>query len=848
MITCPACGHQNPPGSRFCNACGARVAPADGAGNTPVAPSAAAAAPLIKPIAPRPRGAPPAPEADLAAGALIGPGGRYVVERAIGRGGFGQAYLVRDKQLGRFCVAKRQMPNPAWSARIREQAYSNFRREAQLLSTLNTPGHPNIPEIFEYIPESHCLVMKYVEGRDLGWVLAGRGGKLPLDEGLAIIREVCSALAYMHSRSPEPVLHRDIKPSNILIDSEGRVWVIDFGLSKATPAQTIVADTQHTQMAGTFGFTPPEQWRGEAVPQSDIYALCATLHMTITGYQPAMDRSDMEDFLAGKKTPFPPARSVEPGIPPLIEAIITRGMAFNPASRPTAAQLLAALDTLLNPKARADLESPDGVNLADEAALAAWAEEHWDQAAAWLYANLADQVTRLWGKNRLAADMTAIVARNAADQHAGLDDMLALLDPGGYGAASPKLTADRRTIDFGQLGAEDSREESLQLINAGRRYVRVEIQAPRWVVPGTLSVALPPGRQQRLRLTADMRKAGESGRLRDPLLMRDRSGAAFRVDLEARLSRWGAVLQFIGGPRRANWASGDVRQLRQIGAHRGGVWTIAFSPDGRQIASGGWDQRVRLWRTADSASEGDLGDHGGNVLSLAYSHDGRFLVAGGNADQIKLWAIRERRPVQMFGGHRSYIESVFFSPDGLLLIAHSGDGQIGLWRLRDGSLVQAIRPQVGGQTIALHPDGRSLAIGCSDHAVRLWSLYDNAPLGELGGHGGVNCVAFSRSGGLLAAGDGAGVVRLWDLDSGAVRHELRGHQNAVRSVALHPDGQIVASGGVDGSVRVWRVSDGAPLQALAGHNGSILRVSFSPGGDLLASGGSDGTIRLWQPA
>ncbi|NTV62757.1 MAG: protein kinase [Oscillochloris sp.] len=844
MITCPSCGHQNPPGSRFCNACGSRVDVPDGLANLVNASNAApvAGAPLPQITAK------PSPEAELLPGELIGPGGRYVVERAIGRGGFGQAYLVRDQQLGRFCVAKRQLPNPAWSARIREQAYSNFRREAQLLTTLNTPGHPNIPEIFEYLPELHCLVMKYVEGRDLGWVLTGRGGKLPLEEGLAIIREVCSALAYMHSRSPEPVLHRDIKPSNILIDSEGRVWVIDFGLSKATPVQTAVTDTQHTQMAGTFGFTPPEQWRGEAVPQSDIYALCATLHMTITGYQPTMDRSDMEDFMAGKKAPFPPARSVEPNIPPLVDAIIRKGMAFDPAVRPTAVQLLVALDTLLNPKARADLQAPDGAALADEAALAQWAEAHWEQSAAWLYGSLAEQVTRLWGKNRLAADISDIVQRNAADQHAGLDDLLALLDPEGYGAVAPRLTADRRLIDFGQLGAEDRREEMLQLSNAGRRYVRVEIQVPRWVVSSALNVALPPGHHQRLRLTADMRRASDSGRLREALLMRDRSGAGFRIDLEARLSRWGAMLQLIGGQRRANWESGEVRQLRQITAHRGGVWALDISPDIRQIASGGWDQRVRFWRTSDGAAEDMLDDHGGNVLSVAYSHDGRFLVAAGNTEQIKLWAVRARRLVQSITGHHGYQESVCFSPDGQLLIVHSGDGRIGFWRLRDGSLVQEIRPSVGGQTLALHPDGRSLAIGCADNAVRLWGLRENAQLAALPGHrGGVNCMAYSRSGGLLVSGDGSGVVRLWDLDTHVVRQELRGHQNAVRSVALHPDGQTVASGGVDGYIRLWRVSDGAPLQALGGHSGSVLRVLFSVDGDLLASGGVDGTIRLWQP-
>jgi hypothetical protein len=528
--------------------------------------------------------------------------------------------------------------------------------------------------------------------------------------------------------------------------------------------------------------------------------------------------------------------------------MIARGMAFDPTGRPTAAQLLDALDRLLTPKARADLQSPDGTAIADEAALARWVESHWAHAAAWLYGSLADQVTRLWGKNRLAADIRAIVASHAADQHAGIDALLALLDPEGYGAIGPRLTADRRLIDFGQLGPEDRREESLQLSNSGRRYVRVEIQSPRWVMPSALNISLPPGHQQRLRLVADMRRATDSGRLRDAVLMRDRSGAGFRIDVEARLSRWGAMMQLIGGGRRSNWEGGEVRPLRQINAHRGGVWALDISPDGREIASGGWDQRVRLWRTVDGSAEGALDDHGGNVLSVAYSHDGRFLAVAGNTDQIKLWAMRGRRLVQSISGSHGYLESVRFSSDGQLIISSSGDGRICIWRISDGSLVQEIQPKVGAQTMAVHPDGRSLAFGCTDGAARLWGLREHTTLQTLGGHGsGVNCLDYGPSGGLLATGDGAGVVRLWDLDAGVVRQELRGHQNAVRALAIHPDSQIVASGGVDGSIRIWRVSDGAQLHMLTGHNSGVLRVVFSAAGDLLASGGSDGVIRLWQP-
>src|SRR5262249_35778243 len=159
------------------------------------------------------------------------------------KGGFGEAYLARDVQLDRACVVKRLALNPAWSYTDQDLARANFQREARLLVTLNSPGHPNIPEIYEYLPERQCLVMKYIEGQNLLQLCAERGGHLPEDEALRYVRDTCSALVYMHSCAPEPVLHRDIKPANILLDSADRIWLIDFGLAKVIPVAVMVADT-----------------------------------------------------------------------------------------------------------------------------------------------------------------------------------------------------------------------------------------------------------------------------------------------------------------------------------------------------------------------------------------------------------------------------------------------------------------------------------------------------------------------------------------------------------------------------------------------------------------------------
>ncbi|MCX7789415.1 MAG: WD40 repeat domain-containing serine/threonine-protein kinase [Chloroflexaceae bacterium] len=835
-VICPTCGHANPSGSRFCNACGARVAP-----TIPVTSPTDGAAATRSGVA-------GASQAGLPRGAAIDPQGRYIVERAIGKGGFAEAYLVNDRQLNRFAVAKRHSPNPAWSARTREFAARNFAREAELLVTLNTPGHPNIPEIYEYLPEQGVLVMKYVEGRDLSQIVRERDGVLPPEIALPIVRDVAAALAYMHSRRPEPVLHRDVKPSNIIIDSAGRVWLIDFGLSRVAPVQPDL-NSQHTQLAGTLGFTPPEQWRGQAEPRSDVYALAATLHTILTGHQPTLTRAELPDFLRGAINPFPPVRSLNPSLHPDVAALIARGLAFRPEDRPSAAELVAALERLISPPKRSPLQAPDGTSIPDEHALALWAENHWEQAVTWLYGALPDQVTQLWGRNKLAADMRAIVTRNPTDPDAALDELLAMLDPADFGAAPPRLVADRRVVNYGTLGLDERRAEWVVLSNAGRRLLRLEIETPRWALPAQPALSLRPGQQYRFKVTADMRRLSDGGRLQGTLLLRDRSGVAFRVELQAQLSRWRALwVRGVVGQRPPDWEGGTVRPLRRLDGHRGAVWGLDLSPDGRLLASGGWDGTVRLWRTTDGAQTALLDEQGGNVLSVAFSPDGQFVAATGGSEVVRLWQIRTGRLLRAVGGNRGYFSSVVFGPSGNMLITTGADRVVCLWRASDGALLERIVPEGGALSLAVGPGGHSLAVGCGDGRIRLYDLTRGTVKSLLEGHrGGVIGLAYSRDGTLLLSTSGEGPVLLWDLEAGTLRHRLQGHASSVRTVALHPEGLVAAAGGIDGEIRLWQTVDGALRQVLTGHSSGVVGLAFAPTGALLASSSGDGVITLWKP-
>ncbi len=826
-VACPACRHNNPPGSRFCNACGSRLSVSQ-----------------------------PGPVA-LLPGDVLGAAGRYRIERSIGKGGFGQAFLAMDTQLGRYCVVKLMALHPSWNDDTRANATSNFRREAELLVSLNTPGHPNIPEIYEFLPDDSCLVMKYIEGKDLGGVIGEYRQGLSPEEVLPLIRDICSALVYMHEHSPEPVLHRDIKPSNILIDRSGRAWLIDFGLSKATALAPATVSAGSTQVGGTIGYSPHEQWRGQAEPRSDVFALAASLHTLLTGYQPPYDVADLKEILQGKKGAFPPLRSLKPELNPALEALIARGMNYDVQQRPTAAAFLAELEAIIRPAGSlVPIQAPDGSNFTTERELVAWAEQHWNAAVDWLCGDLADQIDRSWGRKRLAQDLRAALKHHSQDPHAALDAALALCDPQDFGQARPRLSTDKHVLDFGGLAADQRSELNLNLLNSGRRFIRARVRSPGWVVAGSLQVTLAPGQQQRLMLAADMRRAPGGGRLQDELLIEDqRSQVNFRVKLRANVSGWKSFWNRLGANERS-WMVGNVRTLRVLRGHTAGVWGLAFLPDSSGLVSGSWDHSMRFWQTANGAPGPVFNEHHGNVLAVAISADG-YLCASASADEsVIIWSVAERRRLLRLSDTHSYIGCVTFSPDGNLLLGGGGECKLIIWRTKDGARIRTLSGHSSSITAVLYsPDGNYIVSGGAEGAIGFWRSNDGGLERMVPSEdGGVNSLAFSPDGYMLASGGADGSVRLWhvaDLLSGrggTLRPiVLRGDETTVRAVALHPHGELLAAGGLDGTIRLWRLHDASEIECLHGHSSAALALAFSPDGRLLASSGGDGIIRLWAP-
>ncbi|KAJ6003151.1 hypothetical protein N7451_005698 [Penicillium sp. IBT 35674x] len=297
------------------------------------------------------------------------------------------------------------------------------------------------------------------------------------------------------------------------------------------------------------------------------------------------------------------------------------------------------------------------------------------------------------------------------------------------------------------------------------------------------------------------------------------------------------------------WEPATGALTQTLEGHSSAVHSVTFSPDGRLVASGSEDETVRLWDPATGALTQTLEGHSSAIYSVAFSPDGRLLASGSHDEIVRLWDPATGALTQTLKGHSSAVYSVAFSPDGRLLASGSHDETVRLWDPATGALTQTLEGHSDSVlSVALSPDGRLLASGSKDETVRLWDPATGTLTQTLKGHSGsVYSVAFSPNGRLLASGSFDETVRLWDPATGAHTQTLEGHSRAVH-LAFSPDSRLLASCSYDKTVRLWEPAMGALTQTPEGHSSAVYSVAFSPDGRLVASGSKDETVRLWDPA
>jgi WD40 repeat protein len=295
------------------------------------------------------------------------------------------------------------------------------------------------------------------------------------------------------------------------------------------------------------------------------------------------------------------------------------------------------------------------------------------------------------------------------------------------------------------------------------------------------------------------------------------------------------------------WDAATGQELLTLKGDLGWVNSVAFSTDGKRLATGSSDGTVRLWDASTGQKLLTIIGHSNQVNSVAFSADGKRLAIGGNDPTVKLWDAATGRELLALIGHSAWVTSVAFSPDGKRLATGSDDRTVKLWDAATGQqLLTLIGHSAMVWSVAFSPDGMRLATGSEDRTVKLWDAYTGQQLTLKGHSSEVRSVAFSPDGKRLATGSDDGTVKLWDAAIG--REMLIFISQLSTAVAFSPDGKRLAIGGNDRTVKLLDPSTGQELLTIKGHSNTVALMAFSPDGKRLVTGSPDRTVKLWDAA
>ena len=843
-ITCPRCGWSTQMRANACARCGN---------------------PLYRPLAP---------------GESLSKG-HYTIQRALSKGGMGDIYLATDHDaFDRIVVIKAMLDyfDPANQQEI-QAARERFVHEARTLSTLS---HPAIPKIFTYFQDGphNYIVMEYIEGRDLEQKLthAGADGNIiagkpyPQEDVIRWGIALCRVLEYLASRQPHPVVHHDIKPANILLDVNGDIRLVDFGTAKARLLLQAGGGVglQKSSIYGTQGYAPVEQYKGKSEPRSDVYALASTLYHLAT-----------DDDPRSHPFSFPHLKQLGDFGKALGDALV-----IDVNKRPPAAELRQRLENLLAPTGMRAIQTPDGTDVTSEQDLVAWCELHWSEAITWLYDRdkFAEQIERLWGKNKLANDIRKTVQRHAfgGDHAAGLDAVLALIDPQEFGKAKVRLSADFPAIDFGTLTAYTRSNRQITLANTGRRYLQARLHYPKWMYTSSDTLMLLPGQSIILTLTADMRRVALGGSLTGNLLAVDGMNVLLDMPVEAHVSRWKTFLRrfwllftvllllLLASP----WlAAGAYHEGNKAWHYRQGVaaldnydyplartefqQVLAQQPDYSDTAT---LMKESYYRQAKAALDSGMWQTARDLLQTLQQRDPRY-----KDEQVLLkesyyrpakeamnnqdWAGAQAQLQPLVQMDASYNDAMTMLKESYYIPAHTALDQ-GQW--------QSARDQLNAllKIDSSYKDASTLLKESYYHPLldainnQQWATAADllAQLQKIDPLYRDEATLATKYPDLMRQ---VAIRRSSDWQSGKVdtTNAFAGHTASVVSIAFSPDGQMLASGSLENTVRIWQVRTGQVLQTINTGYNTLWNLAYSPDGQMLAISGEDSNgnpaIKLW---
>lgn len=280
--------------------------------------------------------------------------------------------------------------------------------------------------------------------------------------------------------------------------------------------------------------------------------------------------------------------------------------------------------------------------------------------------------------------------------------------------------------------------------------------------------------------------------------------------------------------------------------HTDAVTTVACSPDGKQIVSGGADKAVRVWDAATAKEVRQFAGHGNRVTTVAFTADAKSVVSSSADGSICVWDMGSGLQRLTMRGHRGAVRAIALSNDGRSLASGGEDFRLFVWDMSNGQLTRVFQGHRAGLTaLAYSPDAKLLA-SCGGDSIKLWEVTTARELRQFtANQEGLRGLAFAPDAKTLAAAGKDGIY-VWETDTGKQLHKITGHKAAVTSVAFAADGKVLASAGEDGAILLWDPTSGKHLRVVGRHRGAVNAIAFAPTGKHLVSGGEDHAVMIWD--
>jgi WD40 repeat protein/serine/threonine protein kinase/tetratricopeptide (TPR) repeat protein len=673
--------------------------------------------------------------------------------------------------------------------------------------------------------------------------------------------QVADALEYAHSQG---IFHRDIKPSNLLLDTQGTVWVTDFGLAKAS---TDGDNLTHTgDIVGTLRYMAPERFQGQSDARGDVYSLGLTLYELLV-QRPAFDETDRNKLIHEVTHNEPPhPRKLNRAVPRDLETIVLKAIDREPARRyQSAAALGADLQRFLDDKpiqarrvsARERLWRFCRRNpaLAASAALAivallavtvlsvafsvaqSRANDDLSRSSAELhraFANLSNEQKRTQAALTRSEELGQSLATEQEETRKALARSQELA-----GNLSVEQKRTQEALAQTRLLATES---ATLVVERGQALMDRE---PRlgglWLARG-LQLAPPEATDlHRVARTNLASLPREMPVLRATL-------AQDQGDIGARISPDGKTLLTAGGQSARLWDAASGRPIGEVMEHAGTLMAINLSPDGRLVLTAGLDKTARLWDATNGKPIGAPLTHPAAVQAAVFSPDGKTILTGCQDRKARLWDVATHKPLGEPVDGGGPLSLALFSPDGRTFLT---GGQFQVVRLWDTASRQPLGPPLlhpgAIWRAAFSPDGQSVATSCFDKKLRLWDVASGNLIGQPMEHPeAVGPIAYRPDGRAVVTGSGNGVAQLWDVRTGKPFGDPMYHGRIVQTVEFSPDGRTILVASQDVVARLWDADTGRPIGQPLAHPAPLLGARFSPDGRSIVTVAGDRIIRLWE--